>query len=239
MKALLLLFVLLFHVSAFAEQFEIVGLRPFISLSKTFGPRWELNGFYAETINESDKTFKNQHYVPKDLQSYFQTGMTYKYSPRLNFSAGYVFQRNNPIYRDFVNENRLWQQFIFLHPVSYFTLSHRVRYEERFIDNRSTHHTNKMATRLRYQLSFTAPLQGKEIDPGEFFFNTYNEFYFSLTGERNAWYSENWSYAGLGFQTGKMGKFEVGPLAQWAKINRTGDTRVFYLLQFGWSYTFN
>lgn len=172
------------------------------------------------------------------MQSYFQSGLTFKYSQHLNFSAGYVFQRNNPFHRDFVNENRLWQQIIIAHGVSYFNLSHRFRFEERFIDNRVTQNTNPMTTRLRYQISFTAPLQGKEIDPGEFFFNTYNEFNFSTTGARNAFYSENWSYAGLGYQTNKLGRLELGPLVQWAKTNQDGDTRMFYLVQFGWSYAF-
>lgn len=95
-----------------------------------------------------------------------------------------------------------------------------------------------MTTRLRYQISFTAPLQGKEIDPGEFFFNTYNEFYFSTTGLRNAFYSENWTYAGFGYQTTKLGRLELGPLVQWAKISREGDTRMLYLMQLGWSYAF-
>ncbi len=234
MKALILILVLIIPGVSLADQIVLVGARPFVSLTKAVAPRWDFNVFYAETINDGHA----KKIVPRDLQSYFQTGLTFKYSPNFNLSAGYVFQRNNPFYQDFSNENRLWQQMIYTHPLSFFTLGHRLRFEERFIDNRRTHATDKMATRLRYQISFTAPLQGKEIDPGEYFFNTYNESYFSLTGNRNAWYSENWSYAGLGLQTKDLGRFEAGPLVQWAKINRAGDARLFYLLQLGWSFSF-
>jgi hypothetical protein len=238
MKYLILLFFGTFLTTAFASELDLFGFRPYVSLSKTMGPRWEGNVFYAETINDSNSTFGGQRFVPRDLQSYFQTGLTYKQNPHLNFTAGYVFQRNNPLYQNFVNENRLWQQMIVSHAISYFSLSHRFRFEERFIQNRATKNTDPMATRLRYQLNFVAPLQGKEIDPGEFFFSAYNEFYFSTTGVRNAFYSENWSYAGFGFQTAKFGRIELGPLLQWAVIDRERDTRRILLVQLGWSYTF-
>lgn len=234
------IFILLLCVStaAFANEFSLVGTRPFVSLTKRFGPRWELNGFYAETVNATDRHFRQSHFVPRDLQSYFQTGLTYKLNPNVNFSGGYVFQRNNPLYRDFSNENRLWQQVVLAHKLSASQISHRFRYEERFIENRNTKSTDKMATRLRYQLSYTLPLEGQELDPDEYFFNAYNESYFSLTGQRNAWYSENWTYAGLGYLSASAGKFELGPLLQWAKVNTSGDVRKIYLLQVGWSYTF-
>ena len=238
MKTLLTLLLLsLISSNVLAAQLTLYGARPFVSLTKGLSPRWDLNVFYAETVNESNTVFGRQHFVPRDVQSYFQTGLTYKQSQTINYTAGYVFQRNNPLYPDFSNENRLWQQAIVSHRLITLALSHRFRFEERFIENRGTKHTDKMATRLRYQFSFTAALEGKEVDPSEFYLTAYNESYLSLSGQRNALYSENWTYAGVGYQTQSLGKLEIGPLVQWAKINPTGDTRLFYLLQLGWSYT--
>jgi Protein of unknown function (DUF2490) len=234
----IIIIILVLSPLAYASELDLYGTRPFISLTKLLGARFEVNAFYAETVNGSNEKLRSSKFTSRDIQSYFQTGLTYKVSPNLNLSAGYVFQRNNPFYKDFSNENRLWQQMIVVHPVRYFSLAHRFRFEERFIDNRSTKNTDPLATRLRYQVSFTAPLQGKTVDPGEFLFNTYNESYFSTTGQRSAFYSENWTYAGLGYQTTSLGRLEIGPLVQWAKINQGEDTRMIYLLQVGWSYTF-
>lgn len=238
MKKLIFASLILLATQVQAHQLTLYGTRPYISLSTGLGARWDLNVFYSETVNTSDTVFNRQHFAPRDVQSYFQTGATFKYSPNLNFTAGYVFQRNNPIYKDFSNENRLWQQALFSHNMKRVSIAHRFRFEERFIENRATKHTDSMATRLRYQLGFTVPLEGEEIDPTEFFFSTYNESYLSLTGARMALYSENWTYAGLGYQTASLGRIELGPLAQWAKIDKAGDSRMFYLVQLGWSYTF-
>lgn len=112
-----------------------------------------------------------------------------------------------------------------------------MRFEERFIHNTALD-TTPLSTRLRYQIALLIPLKGKELDNGEFYFNAYNEFYFSLTGARNALYSENWSYAGIGYQTRQYGRIEVGPLVQRSIINQQHGVRYIDLLQFNWSYNF-
>jgi len=82
------------------------------------------------------------------------------------------------------------------------------------------------------------PLQGEELDNGEFYFNTYNEFYFITSGAGGATYNENWTYAGIGYKTAKYGKFEVGPLLQRVIVDKH-DIRYFNLLQFSWSHNFD
>jgi Protein of unknown function (DUF2490) len=74
-----------------------------------------------------------------DIQYYFQTSPIYKYSPNLNFVfLGYICQRTNPFSKDFVNENRLFQQVIYGSDSIFGRLTHRVRFEERFIHNKAT-----------------------------------------------------------------------------------------------------
>lgn len=82
--------------------------------------------------------------------------------------------------------------------MNWFLVTHRVRFEERFIDRESG---SEFRTRLRYQLCGKRALNGVEIDPGEIYLNMYNEFYFSTTGNRNAFYSDNWTFFGLGYLT--------------------------------------
>jgi hypothetical protein len=78
------------------------------------------------------------------------------------------------------------------------------------------------------------PLNGPSIDPGEFYFNTYNESYFSLAGIKNSTYSENWTYFGFGYDLGKMGRLELGYLNQIFVRNLQHDFRILNLAQILW-----
>ena len=237
MKIPALAMLLILSKATFAETQQIYGFRPQISLTKAVSDRWDINVFTSTNTNLNDKRYGNTQF-PSDIQYYFQTGPIYKYSPNLNFVfLGYIYQRTNPFSDSFVNENRLFQQVIYGTDSLFGRLTHRVRFEERFIQNRTTGET-PFSTRLRYQVALLVPLQGSELDNGEFYFNIYNEFYFSLTGSKNALYSENWSYAGIGYQTAEYGRIEAGPLIQRSVINQQHDIRYIDLLQLNWSYNF-
>ncbi len=237
MKTLVFVMLLLFSGAIFAETQQLYGFRPQISLTKVVSDRWDFNVFSSNNSNLNDTTYGKTQF-PADIQHYFQTSPIYKYSPDLNFVfLGYIYQRTNPFSDDYVNENRLFQQVIYGTDSVFGRLTHRVRLEERFIHNRTTGET-PFSTRLRYQVALLVPLQGSELDNGEFYFNIYNEFYFNLTGARNALYSENWSYAGIGYQTLEHGRVEVGPLIQRSVINQQHDIRYIDLLQVNWSYNF-
>jgi hypothetical protein len=237
MRMLVLVMFLISSSAISAETQELYGFRPQISLTKVVSDRWDINVFSSTNTNLNDKRYGNTQFPP-DIQYYFQTGPIYKYSPNLNFVfLGYIYQRTDPFSDTFVNENRLFQQVIYGTDSLFGRLTHRVRFEERFIHNRTTGET-PFSTRLRYQVALLVPLQGSELDSGEFYFNIYNEFYFSLTGARNALYSENWSYAGIGYQTAQYGRVEVGPLVQRSIINQHHDVRYINLLQLNWSYNF-
>jgi hypothetical protein len=237
MKILVFVMFLIFSDAIVAETQQFYGFRPQISITKDVSDRWDFNVFTSNNSNLNDKHYGNTQF-PADIQQYFQTSPIYKYSPNLNFVfLGYIYQRTNPFSDNFVNENRLFQQVIYGTDTLFGRLTHRVRFEERFIHNGTTGQT-PFSTRLRYQAAFLIPLQGSELDNGEFYFNIYNEFYFSLTGARNALYSENWSYAGIGYQTVQYGRIEVGPLIQRSVINKQHDIRYIDLLQLNWSYNF-
>lgn len=237
MKTFVFVFLLIFSGAISAETQQLYGFRPQISLTKFVSDRWDYNVFSSNNSNLNDKTFGNTQY-PTVIHQDFQTSLIYKYSPNLNLVLlGYIYQRNNPFSDNFVNENRLFQQFVYGTDTFFGRLTHRVRFEERFIHNRSTEQT-PLSTRLRYQIGLLVPLQGRELDDGEFYFNISNEFYFSLTGVRNAFYSENWSYAGIGYQIPKYGRVEVGPLVQRAIINQQHDVRYTNLLLINWSFNF-
>ena len=66
----------------------------------------------------------------------------------------------------------------------------------------------------------------------------YNECYFSLNGTKNATYSENWTYAGIGYNLGNMWRIELGYLYQIYVRNQAKDLRFLNLIQLMWVTNF-
>ncbi len=233
MKALILFFLIL--GSAQAKTFDSWGVVPFLSLSKGISTKTDINFYHSDTFSFTNNHFQRRHYPSRDQQTYFQTGITYKFLPWLNLTIGHIYQRNNPLDVDFTNEHRVFEQVVLSHDHDEYKFTHRFRFEQRFVDERESH---EFKTRLRYQIGLSFPLQGRQLDPEEWYFNCYNEFYFSTTGERNSFYSDDWAYAGFGYQTRTWGRLEAGPLAQYSTVNRDKDFRSFYAAQFGWILKF-
>jgi hypothetical protein len=193
---------------------------------------------FLPAFSQTGRISERVDYPERDLQLYIQPSIIYKFSPNLNASFSYTYQRNNPLEDDYSNEHRLWQQVIFGHNAEKLRFTHRIRFEQRFIENRLTGEY-PFSTRLRYQFGGNMPLQGKTLDKNEFYLNAYNEFYFSLTGIKNDTYSENWTYTGVGYNFGKMGRLEMGYLLQFSVRNPQKDLRILNLIQTTWITNFN
>jgi hypothetical protein len=221
----------------FSQDLRFTGILPSISQTGNLVGKWNYNVFASTTIDAFDKTIGTTFYPATDLQLYVQPSIIYTYSSKLNFAGSYTYQRNNPWNNSFSNEHRLWQQLIYAIPFGKGKVSNRFRFEERFIQNRVTN-TYPLYTRFRYQVGYSLPLQGKTLEKNEFYLNSYNEFYFTLTGNKNATYSENWTYVALGYMFDKMGKIEFGYLQQIAVRDAQKDLRFLDLIQFSWITNF-
>jgi hypothetical protein len=232
----LFLFLCLINIGN-SQDLNFKGALFAISQTGKIKNNWNYNVFVSTTEDAFPQTVNKTYYPTADLQLYIQPSIIYTINSRINVSASYTYQRNNPFRSIYSNENRLWQQVIYAHVFGKHKLTHRLRYEERFIQNRTTN-TYPLATRLRYQLGYSMPLQGKTLDIHEFYLNTYNECYFSLTGSKNATYSENWTYAGAGYNLGKYGKIELGYLLQFFVRNPQKDLRILNLAQVMWVTNF-
>lgn len=222
----------------FAQNLAFYGVLPAFNQTGKISKKWSYNFFASTTIDAFAENIGGVEYPASDLQLYIQPSIIYVLSPNLNFAGSYTYQRNNPFNGNFVNEHRLWQQVIFSLPASTGRITNRFRMEERFIEDRTTG-KYLFSTRARYQLGFNIPLQGRNLDKNEFYLSTYNEFYFSLTGAKNATYSEDWAYAGLGYDVGKMGRIELGYLLQTLVRNQQKDLRFLNLAQIMWITNFN
>lgn len=172
MKILILVIFLFFCNFVSAETPETKQLYEFrsqISVTKEIFDRWDLNLFTSENANLVSKNYGGVE-APTNIQNYFLAGPTYKYSPNLNFVfLGYIYQRTNSIFDNFVNENRLFQQVVYGMDSGLGRITHRLRFEERFIHDAAPEQ-EFMGTRLRYQVGLLVPLQGSELNNGEFYF---------------------------------------------------------------------
>ncbi len=99
----------------------------------------------------------------------------YRLSPFLRLSAGYQYG----IEHLKSNTHRTIQQVSILHREGIFALNHRFRADQTFYTSSPTKY------RGRYRFSMEMPLQGKSIDPGEFYINASNELIFALQNGKN------------------------------------------------------
>jgi hypothetical protein len=235
MKTLILFFLLFFAQHASSKNVDTYGATTFLSLSKKITKYGSLNFYHYDVFSFEKKSLDNRDFDAGLIVANFQTSYTYQWLPTLNFTGGHIYQKSNPFSDHDQNEHRIFEQMLLVYKLPSFSTTHRLRFEERFIN---TDEGVDFRTRLRYQIGAKMPLRGLSVDPGEFYINTYNEFYFSTTGERNALFSDDWAFFGLGLTTKELGSFEVGPLVQWSRVNEDKDTRTHYTVQAGWVLKF-
>jgi hypothetical protein len=227
------LLVAMASISVRSQEIKFSGFLPAYSQTGKINQRLHYNIFISSTFDAFSSLQNGVFYPAKDLQWYCQPSIVFTYSKKMNVAASYTYQRNNPLDLQFSNEHRFWEQIIFTQPLILGNLNHRIRLEERLMQFRDIYHFT-YGTRLRYQCSLIKPLNGKTIDAHEFYWNCYNESYFSLSGPKNALYSENWIYTGFGYDTGKKGRIEMGYMNQIFVRNTAHDWRVLNLLYTGW-----
>lgn len=96
-------------------------------------------------------------------------------------------------------ESRIYQEVLMPHKVNgRFHFRHRIRFEQRFVDNQS------FRTRYRYALFLNLPFNNEKIRKGTFYFALYDELF--INGQRDVGngnsveiFDRNRLYAGLGY----------------------------------------
>ncbi len=149
--------------------------------------------------------------VSKDanfLLFYSEQSLSYKATDKLSFTGAYVYQRANAVYDNYVNENRFYVQAKYKHPIKSVNLTHRVRFDGRFIQNRVTNET-PFTHRARYLLGIDFPIKSKK---NNLYFTAYEEAFFNTFQNAGAVYGENWAYAALGIKLNERNKIEPGIL---------------------------
>lgn len=117
-------------------------------------------------------------------------------------------------------ENRIYQEALLPQKLgSRIYLTHRFRYEQRFVENQD------FRTRYRYNLFVNVPLNKKEMITRAYYFSFYNELF--INGQQEignnkevALFDRNRTYLGLGYIFSKKIKLQLGWMNQ--KTNAWG-----------------
>ncbi len=160
------------------------------------------------------------------LLFYAEQALTFSVTKNLSFTGSYLYQRANVVYANFVNENRFYVQTTYKHTLKSVNLKHRLRFDNRFIQNRVTGET-PYTHRLRYLIGIDFPIKNN------IYFAAYEEAFFNTFKSAAAVYAENWAYAAIGIKLNEKNKIETGPLyITW----NTGGNNWFnqYYLQITW-----
>ncbi len=158
---------------------------------------WNLIGDLEQLLIRSGLTF-----TPKSADILFTLGYA-------NITTGQFGDGNAT-----VSESRIYQEALFSQKIGgRFYLSHRFRYEQRFVDNQD------FRTRYRYNIFLNIPLNQKSIGEKAVYIALYNELF--VNGQTDIGdnrtvqlFDRNRTYLGLGYKLNAKLKFQLGWMNQ-------------------------
>jgi len=165
---------------------------------------WDLGGDLEQLLLRGGIT-----YSPKDAGVKFTLGYG-------NITTGQFGES-----KESSGESRIYQEALFPQKLgNRFFLNHRLRYEQRFVDNQD------LRTRYRYNLFLNVPINAEKIELKTVYLALYNELF--INGQRKISqesrveiFDRNRSYAALGYVLRDNLKVQLGIMRQttdnWAK----------------------
>lgn len=163
--------------------------------------------------------------VTSDLeQILLRTGFTY--TPKnedVLFTLGYANITTGEFGEstETINENRIYQEALFGQQIGErFLLTHRLRYEQRWVDDQD------LRTRYRYNLFLNVPLNNTKMGKGTIHLALYNEIFLNGQtdigdGRKVQFFDRNRTYLGLGYGFSDKLRMQLGWMKQttvnWSK----------------------
>lgn len=154
--------------------------------------------------------YRNYNAVGDLEQLLLRTGVGYNLTENNNnillgygfiLSENYLEDSDNKVS---VNEHRIFQQFTTKQNIGKVALSHRYRFEQRFVEQ-------DFKMRFRYFLGINVPLQNKEEDKNPLYLSLYNEIFLNT---KSSVFDRNRIYGGLGYKFSDSLRLELGYMNQ-------------------------
>lgn len=160
----------------------------------------------------------NNNFVNETALTIARAGYIYYLTNNTRLSSGYAYITHYGLTTGAPNvpEHRPWQQIQWYEKKSWYMLMQYFRLEERFrrkvSDNELVSGYN-FSYRIRYNISMTIPLKGKEVAPRVPFLFLNDEVHISFGKEVvNNYFDQNRLFAGVGYQFTPMLNAQLGYL---------------------------
>jgi hypothetical protein len=154
--------------------------------------------------------YRNYNPIGDLEQLLLRTGLGYNLTENNNnllIGYGYILSQNyvdDSNEKISINEHRIFQQFTTKQKVGKIGLTHRYRFEQRFVEA-------DFKMRFRYFLGFKVPLKQKEDSSSPFYLSAYNEIFLNT---ESSIFDRNRIYGGLGYQFSNAIRLELGYMNQ-------------------------
>lgn len=218
-KLIHIVLVFIFSTPAFSqEESDLGSWYMFFGNFRFTETPWAIHG---------EVQFRNHNLLGDLDQLLLRTGLQYNLkSGQASFLAGYASITSGAIGESSTtfHENRVYQEVLLRHKLGKIGLTHRYRYEQRWISEQD------FRTRFRYSFAVNFPLNKIELsEKGCFYAQIYDEIF--INGEKVSanvqYFDRNRLYLGLGFRPTKNLALQFGIMEQ------TGHNFSKTQLQFG------
>ncbi len=161
-------------------------------------------------------------------QLLLRTGIGYNLTENNNnllLGYGYILSENyipGSEEKEVVNEHRIFQQFITTQRFARISLTHRYRFEQRFIED-------DFRMRFRYFLSLNVALNKPTVTDNTLYLSAYNEIFLNT---QDSVFDRNRLYGGLGYRLNGMFRFELGYMNQFLEQGGRDQVNIVTFLNF-------
>lgn len=171
--------------------------------------------------------YRNYNAVGDLEQLLLRTGLGYNITENNNILLGYGYILSENYIGETedkvsVNEHRVFQQFTTKHKVGKIGLSHRYRFEQRFVED-------DFKMRLRYFLGVKVPLQYRKDEKNPLYFSVYNEVFLNM---ESSVFDRNRVYTGLGYTFSKALRLELGYMNQFFETSGRDQINLIMFVNF-------
>lgn len=187
--------------------------------NKKLNSKWNLH---------NEVQYRNYNAIGDLEQLLLRTGIGYNLTENNhNLLLGYGYIRSENYIDDTddkttVNEHRIFQQFTTKQTVGAIKLSHRYRFEQRFVED-------NFKMRFRYFLALQIPFSKKESVQNTYYLSAYNEIFLNT---ETSIFDRNRLYGGIGYHLNNNIRFEVGYMNQFFETSSRDQLNIISFISF-------
>ena len=221
-RILILSIVLLLKLKGIAQNINIAGIFPTIDHSGKLNKKLDYSIYYFGAFPAINLYKPNFSWDGNFHLFYAEQAISFSPSSKFSLTGSYVYQRANVVYNDYINENRFYIQGKYKHIFSKINITHRLRFDGRFIQDRIMNET-PFTNRVRYLFGMDASLNEKT------YITAYEEAFFDTKLSYDKFFTENWAYLAYGRKLNSQNKVEAGILYVTWNIGNNNWFNQYYL----------